>query len=259
MELFDTHAHLTFEPLEQDVEALLQRSREAGVKGWITVGTDTEQNNKVAQLIEKFDNLYGTVGIHPHYAGDATDDDISQIKQLAKNKKIVAIGETGLDFHYNFSKQQAQENLFRAQLQIASELDMPLIVHSRDAFERTIEILDEFTPKIKNIVLHCFSGTTEQTRIALDRGYYISFTGVVTFKNAEQARLAAKMVPLDRLMLETDCPYMSPEPLRKQKINEPALMVHTAAKLAQIKELNLEDFTEAVKKSTEKFFRTDFF
>ena len=254
MELFDTHAHLTFEQLAGDVEAVLRRSRDAGVTGWITVGTDAEHNRKVVRLIEKFDNLYGTVGIHPHYAKDVTNDDIAELKQLTKNEKIVAIGETGLDFHYNFSKQQAQVELFRRQLQIAAELNMPIIVHSREAFEQTMSILDEFAGKIKNVVLHCFSGTAEETEIAVNKGYYISFTGVVTFKNAAKARQAAKLVPLDRLMLETDCPYMSPEPVRGQKINEPALMIHTAAKLAEIKEVNLEDFTEAVKKNTQKFF-----
>ena len=259
MELIDTHAHLTFEPLEQDIEAVLERSRKAGVTGWITVGTDTKQNEKVVRLVEKnIKNLYGTVGIHPHYAKDTTDDDIAQLKQLAKNEKIVAIGETGLDFHYNFSKQQAQEELFRAELEIASELDMPIIVHSREAFEETMAILDEFAGKIENIVLHCWGGNSEQTRIAIEKGYYISFTGVITFKNAEQARQAARVAPLDRLMLETDCPYMSPEPARKQKVNEPALMVHTARKIAEVKEVNLEDFTRAMKKNTKKFFVIDF-
>lgn len=254
MELFDTHAHLTFEQLAGDAEAVLQRSRDAGVTGWVTVGTDTEQNRKVVRIVEKFDNLYGAVGIHPHYAKDVTDDDIAEVKELAENEKIVAIGETGLDFHYNFSKKQAQAELFRGQLRIASEMNMPVIVHSRGAFEQTMSILDEFAGKIKNIVLHCFGGTAGETEIAINKGYYLSFTGIVTFKNAAQARQSAKLVPLDRLMLETDCPYMSPEPIRGQKINEPALMIHTAAKLAEIKEVNLEDFTGAVKKNTQKFF-----
>ncbi len=258
MELIDTHAHLTFEPLCQDVEAVLQRSRAAGVTGWITVGTETDQNNKVAGLIEKFDNLYGTVGIHPHYAEQVTDDDIAQLKQLAKNEKIVAIGEAGLDFYRNPSKQREQENLFRTQLQIAAELNLPVIVHSREAFEQTMVILDDFAGKIKNIVLHCFGGPAEQAEIAIDRGYYISFTGVVTFKNAENARQAAKRVPLDRLMVETDCPFMSPEPVRKQKANEPAFMVHTAAKLAEIKDVKLEDLAGFLKKNTKNFFGVNF-
>jgi len=259
VELIDTHAHLTFEPLEADIEAVLERSRKAGVTGWVTVGTDAKQNEKVVRLIENnIENLYGTVGIHPHYAKDTTDVDIVQLRQLAKHEKIVAIGETGLDFHYNFSKQQAQEELFRAELEIASELDMPVVVHSREAFEETMTILDEFTGKIKNIVLHCWGGNSEQTRIAIEKGYYISFTGVITFKNADQARQAVQMVPLDRLMLETDCPYMSPEPVRKQKVNEPALMVHTARKIAEVKEVDLEDFTGVVKKNTKIFFGIDF-
>lgn len=258
MGLIDTHAHLTFDQLFGDVEAVLERSRQAGVTGWITVGTDPEQNERVVELVGKYDNLYGTVGIHPHYAKDTTADDIARLRQLGQSEKIVAIGETGLDFHYNLSDRHAQEELFRAELEIASELDMPVVVHSREAFAEAMGILDEFAGKIKKVVLHCWGGTAEETRIAISKGYYISFTGVITFKNAEQVREAARVVPLDRLMLETDCPYMSPEPVRGQKINEPGLMVHTAEKIAEIKGVNWKDFAEAVKKNTENFFIIEF-
>jgi len=254
MELIDTHCHLTFEQFAGSVEDVLARSRQAGVTGWITIGTDTLQNRKAVELAGRFENIYATVGIHPNYAADATGEMIEELKELARNKKVVAIGETGLDFHYNFSKQQAQEELFIQHLQIAGELNLPVIIHCREAFDRTMEILMRFASNLKGVVFHCFSGSPEEAAIVLDKGFYISFTGVVTFKSADISRQAATVVPLDRLMIETDCPYMSPEPMRKQKINEPALMVHTAAKLAELKAMAPADFAEAVTATSRRFF-----
>ncbi len=257
MELIDTHCHLTFEQLADDVEAVVERSRAAGVTGWITIGTDIEQNQKAVVLANKFENMYAAVGIHPHEAKDVTDQMLAQLKELAQNPKVVAIGETGLDFHYNFSKQPAQKQVFAAHLQIAKELDLPVIIHSRQAFDETMDILEQFVQAngpLKGVVFHCFGGSAEQAKIVLDHGFYISFTGVVTFKNADHARAAAQIVPTDRLMIETDCPYMSPEPMRKQKINEPALMVHTAKFLAELKQIDLPDFARAVTATSKQFF-----
>jgi len=254
MELIDTHCHLTFDQLAGDVEAVIARSREAGVIGWITVGTDAQQNRKAIELADKFENMYATVGIHPHDAKDATAEILTELKKLAQNEKVVALGETGLDFHYNFSPHQDQRRVFAQQLKIAAELDLPVILHCREAFDETMEVLEQFGSGVKRVVFHCFSGSAEQAKIVLDKGFYISFTGVVTFKNAEKTRDAAKIVPLDRLMLETDCPYMSPEPMRKQKINEPALMIHTAGFLAELKAMDLADFAKAVTATSRAFF-----
>ncbi len=254
MELIDTHCHLTFEELAGDVEQVLQRSRAAGVTGWITVGTDAEQNRKAIELAGKFKNMYAAVGIHPHDAREVTAETLMELKKLAQNEKVVAIGETGLDFHYDFSKQQDQRKVFAQQLKIAAELNLPVIVHCRKAFDETMEILDQFGNGVKKVVFHCFSGSAQQAKIVLDKGFYISFTGVVTFKNAQTSRKTAKIVPLDRLMVETDCPYMSPEPMRKQKVNEPALMLHTAKCLAELKGMDLPDFAEAVTATSRAFF-----
>ncbi|MGB8225338.1 MAG: TatD family hydrolase [Sedimentisphaerales bacterium] len=262
MNLIDSHAHLTFDQLQKDLDAVLQRSLAAGVAGWITVGTDTGQNEKVISILDKYENLFGTIGIHPHYASDTSTADIEQVKNLAKHKKIVAIGETGLDFHYNFStsgelsrtKQDAQKELFKNLLEIAAQRNLPVIIHSRNAFDETIAIIDEFKNNLKNVVFHCWGGTVEQTQIVLDKGFHISFTGVITFKNADLARQAAKIVPLERMMIETDCPYMSPEPHRKQKINEPSLLIHTARKIAELKQIPFEKFADEVTKTTKKFF-----
>ncbi len=254
MELIDTHCHLTFGELAGDVDAVIARSKAAGVTGWITVGTDAQQNRKVIELADRFENMYASVGIHPHDAKDVTAETITELKKLAQDRKVVAIGETGLDFHYNLSKQTDQERVFAAQLKIAAEMNLPMIVHCREAFDETMEILEQFGSGVEKVVFHCFSGSVRQAKIVLDRGFYISFTGVVTFKNADKTRQAVAIVPLDRLMLETDCPYMSPEPMRKQKINEPALLIHTAGYLAQLKQMDLTDFAQAVTATTRTFF-----
>lgn len=262
MNLIDSHAHLTFDQLQKDLDAVLQRSLAAGVTGWITVGTDAGQNEKVISILDKYENLFGAIGIHPHYASDVSTTDIEQVKEFAKHKKTVAIGETGLDFHCNFStrgqlsrtKQDAQKELFKNLLEIAAQGNLPVIIHSRNAFDETIAIIDEFKNNLKNVVFHCWGGTVQQTQIVLDKGFHISFTGVITFKNAELTRQAAKIVPLERMMIETDCPYMSPEPHRKQKINEPALLIHTAQKIAELKQMPLEKFADEVTKTTKTFF-----
>jgi TatD DNase family protein len=257
MELIDTHCHLTFEQLAGDIEAVIERSRAAGVTGWITVGTDPQHNKEAIGLTEWFENMYAAVGIHPHDAKGVTAEALNELKELARSNKVVAIGETGLDFHYDFSPRSDQRRAFEAQLRIASELNLPVVIHCRDAFDETIDILEQFIGlkgRLEGVVFHCFSGSAQQARIVLDHGFYISFAGVVTFKNADKARQAALVVPTDRLMLETDCPYMSPEPVRKQKINEPALMVHTASFLAVLKEMDETDFARAVTATSKSFF-----
>jgi TatD DNase family protein len=252
--MIDTHCHLTFEHLADDIEGVIARSRQAGVTGWITVGTDAEHNRKAVELAEKYENMYAAVGVHPHDAKDFTAATLQELKELAENTKVVAIGETGLDFHYDFSPRAEQERAFAAQLILAAELNLPVIVHCREAFEETLDILDRCGRDVQKVVFHCFSGSPEQAKIVLDKGYYISFTGVVTFKNAEGIRAAARIAPVDRLMLETDCPYMSPEPMRKQKINEPALMDHTAQCLAELNAMDLPDFANAVTATSRTFF-----
>ncbi len=254
MELIDTHCHLTFDDLARDIDAVIERSVTAGVTSWITVGTDPDQNQKAIVLAKKFDNMYAAIGIHPHDAKDVSDQALRQLKVIAQNRKVVAIGETGLDFHYDHSPRERQADVFAKHLQLAGELALPVIIHSREAFDKTMKILQKAGPDLKKVVFHCFSGSPEQAKIVLDAGYYISFTGVVTFRNAERTRQAAKIVPLDRLMLETDCPYMSPEPMRKQRTNEPALMFHTAKFLAELKQIPFDEFAEHTTDTARSFF-----
>jgi TatD DNase family protein len=257
MELIDTHCHLTFEPLAGDVPGVVERSLAAGVTGWITVGTSLEDSRKAIELAGLYENMYAAIGIHPHEAKDGDAAALAELKHLAKQDKVVAIGETGLDFHYNFSKQPDQRRVFVAHLEIAKEVGLPVVVHSRNAFDETVEILDHNGGGLKGIVFHCFSGSAEQAKQLLDRGYYLSFTGVVTFKNAQVTRDAAKVVPLDRLMIETDSPYMSPEPVRHVKPNEPALMVHTARFVAELRGISLDELALATTQTARRFFRLE--
>lgn len=254
MELIDTHCHLSFEPLVHDIDAVLQRSKDAGITRWITVGTQLEDSQRCVRMAAEHEQLYATVGIHPHEAKHATDEALTALEVLAQTDKVVALGETGLDFHYNFSPPEQQKEVFVAQLEIAARLHLPVVIHTREAFAETMSILDRFRPGLEHVVLHCFSGSAEQAHQALERGYYVSFTGVVTFKNAQAIRDAARIVPMDRLMVETDCPYMSPEPKRKQKTNEPALLIHTARHLADIKGLPLSQFAESTLANSKRFF-----
>jgi TatD DNase family protein len=254
MELIDTHSHLTFEPLSADVPGVFERSRAAGVTGWITVGTSLEDSRKAIELAGQYESLYATVGIHPHDAQSADLRALEELKQLARREKVVAVGETGLDFHYNFSKQPDQMRVFEAHLDITREVGLPVVIHSRNAFDETMQILDRCGRGLKGVVFHCFSGSAEQARMVLERGYFVSFTGVVTFKNAEVTRQAAQVVPLDRLMIETDCPYMSPEPVRSRKPNEPALMVHTAEFLARLQGISLDELAQATTRAAVGFF-----
>lgn len=253
MNLIDAHCHLTYEQFA-DIDAVIGRSIDAGVTGWITIGTDVEESAKAADLANRFENMFATVAIHPHEAKSADASAISKLKELSQNKKVVAIGETGLDFHYEYSTRQQQRDSFIKHLELAAELNLPVVIHSREAFDETMEILEKHRGKLKGVVFHCFSGSVEQAKMVLEKGWFISLTGVVTFKNANKTREVAKLVPLERLMIETDSPYLSPEPVRKQKVNEPALLVHTAKFIAELRGMALTDFAGQVTATTKQFF-----
>lgn len=254
MSLIDSHCHLTFEPLQADMDAVLERSRAAGVTRWITIGTDIEHSRAAVTAAQNRKDLWATVGVHPHEARHWDEGATRVLEELSAETKVVALGEMGLDFHYDFSTPAQQEKAFEAQLELATKKKLPVVVHTREAFDRTIAILKNHLANIPRVVLHCFTGSADQARAALAAGMYLSFTGVVTFKNAHAIREAAELVPLDRLMIETDCPYMSPEPVRKQRINEPANLVHTARFLANLKGLAWQPFVRAVQATTLDFF-----
>ena len=233
---------------------MIQRSIEAGITGWITVGTDLEHSQRAVDLALRLPNLFVAVGVHPHQAKEATDDNLDRLARLAKGDKVVAIGETGLDLHYLHSSVEDQRRVFVWHLDLAAQLGLPLVVHCREAFDQTLEVLDRYRDGSSQIVFHCFTGTMAQAQAVIDRGFYLSFSGVVTFKNAKDIQEAAENVPLDRVLIETDCPYLSPEPMRKQRANEPALMVHTVRFLAGLRGMDLESLTEAVTFNARRFF-----
>lgn len=254
MQLTDSHCHLTFDDLACDIEAVLDRSRAAGVTRWITIGTDLSESRKALDLAQQHEAMVATVGVHPHDAKDVDEDCLKQLQQWTAEPKVVAVGEIGLDFHYSFSPHETQQEVFRRQLDLAVEVGLPVVIHTREAFAETLEILDAYQGRLKGVLIHCFTGDADQARQGVERGFYFSFSGALTFKKSEAIREAAACVPLERLMVETDCPYLSPTPMRKQKINEPALMVHTARCLAEIKGVPIEALARITWNNTTVFF-----
>jgi TatD DNase family protein len=254
VELIDSHCHLTYDAFIADLDTVLERSRAAQVTRWVAIGTDIEHSQKAIDLAQQHEGLYATVGYHPHEAKAVDDPVIKTLASLAGNDQVVAIGETGLDFHYDFSPRADQERAFVQQLKLAVEVGLPVIIHTREAFQETLAVLEPFRPDLDRVVMHCFTGSEDEAQAALDCGYWISFSGVITFNNADEIRRAAKRVPLDRLMIETDSPYLSPAPMRKQKINEPALLIHTAHFLANLLEMPVEELAQTTIQNTQRFY-----
>lgn len=259
MQLIDTHAHLTYEPLAEQIDQVLSRSRAVGVTGWITVGTSLQENQIALDLACRTANLWAAVGYHPHNADQVTEADLALLRETAAHPRVAAVGETGLDYHYMHANPENQQRVFRAQLDIAADLQKPVVIHTRQAFDESMQILAEYAGRLRGVVIHCYGGSPEQTEQVLERGYYVSFTGIITFKKSDDLRQVAQMIPLDRLMIETDCPYLSPDPVRKIQPNEPALLIHTAAKLAELHNLPLERFAEIVTRTSRQFFGLDSF
>jgi len=233
----DTHAHYDAEEFDADRDELLTRLFAESVDSIITMGCSLKSSAAALKLAEKYERMYAAVGIHPEDCENLPDDYISQIKTLAANKKVRAIGEIGLDYHYDGFSREKQIDCFKEQLKLAQELDFPVVIHSRDATKDTLDILAEYRPRG---VVHCFSGSAETAREILRLGLMISFTGVLTFKNAKKAVEACEVIPLDRIMLETDCPYMSPVPYRGERCDS-SMVRFTAEKLAQIKEISTDE------------------
>ncbi|ALA59854.1 TatD family hydrolase [Nitrospira moscoviensis] len=231
--LIDTHTHLDDARYNDDRDAMIARAREAGVDAFVTIGCDFATSRAAVSLAERYPFVYASIGVHPHEAKHMQDDWYDEFRRLAKNKKVVAYGEIGLDYHYNHSSPKEQRDRFREQIQLARELALPVIIHTREAQEDTIGILKEEKASEVGGVLHCFSGDAWLAKEALDLGFYLSFSGIVTFQNAAMLREIAKHTPLDRLLIETDCPYLTPVPHRGKR-NEPAYVAHVARQLASV-------------------------
>ena len=237
--LFDTHAHLDDRAFNEDRETLLQELPQQGLSLVMNPGCSLRSSYNADALSKQYDYIYAAVGSHPDAADEVNEAVLEQYRQLVRNNpKIKAIGEIGLDYHYEDIPRQLQKAAFRAQMKLAEELQLPVIVHEREAHADAMEILDEF-PTVTG-VFHCYSGSAEMAKELVRRGWYIGFTGVLTFKNAKKAVEVAKSLPHDRLVLETDCPYMAPEPFRGKR-NHPGYLYRMAEKLAELWELPVEE------------------
>lgn len=251
--LVDSHCHLDFPDFQEDLEGVVGRAREAGVGHFLTICTHITKFDQVRAVAERFDDMHCTVGIHPHEAGTEPEVDVKRLTNIATNDaKVVAFGETGLDFFYDHSPRDVQERQFRTHIAASRETGLPVVIHTRDADEDMTRILeDEMEHGAFTGVIHCFSSGPELAEKAVGLGLYVSFSGIVTFKKAEELRETAKNVPLDRLLVETDAPYLAPVPKRGKR-NEPAFVAHTAACMAELHGLSQEDLAA---QTTENFFR----
>jgi TatD DNase family protein len=250
--LIDSHCHLDFPELAGDEAGVLARARTAGVAGMLTIGTRLDQFEKVRAIAERHDNVWCSVGVHPHEAKEEGQRTLDRLIEAARHPKVVGIGETGLDFYYEHSPRSDQEESFRAHIAAARQTGLPLIVHTRDADRETGDILEEEHGKgAFPGLIHCFSSGPEVARRALALGLYISISGIVTFKAAESLRATVRDIPLDRLLVETDAPYLAPVP-KRGKTNEPAFVAHTATKVAELKGVGLAELEGA---TTDNFFR----
>ncbi len=248
--IFDTHSHYTDRAFDEDREALLASMPEKGVSRILLASSSTEDTLENIALAEKFDYIYAASGVHPECVDRLPEDWLAQVREAAKHGKVRAIGEIGLDYHYDGYDADLQKAVFIAQLELARELQLPVIVHIRDAMGDAIEILRQYRP---DGVVHCFSGSAESAREILRLGMHISFTGVVTFKNARKTLEALAEVPLDRLMMETDCPYMAPVPFRGKRCDS-SMIAYTAEKAAEIKGVDTQTLIDACCETGKRLF-----
>jgi TatD DNase family protein len=252
--LIDTHCHLDMEPYRADLDEVVARAGAHGVNRIITVGIDLASSRAALELAGIYPGIFAAVGVHPHNVAGLTDHDYRELADLAAKPAVVAYGEIGLDFHYDYAPAEVQIKHFARQVDLAKQLALPLIVHDRDAHAEVLAVLDRARPLPAGGVMHCFSGDAAFARAVIDLGFYVSIPGVVTFKKAEILHEAVRVISLERLILETDGPYLAPEPRRGRR-NEPALLLFTAAKVAELKGLSLEAVAAATTANAEKLFR----
>jgi TatD DNase family protein len=256
MELIDSHAHIDFPQFDEDRATMLERARAAGITTLLAVGTGPgpEKLDAALPYAEEHDWIYTSVGIHPHEAKQATTEHLSKLAELARHRKVIAWGEIGLDYHYEFSPRETQEHVFRDQLLLASEAKLPVIIHCREAWPDCLAILEkEWRRTGLGGIFHCFSGTFEEARRGLEMGFYISFAGNVTYPKAQDLRDVAKALPLDRMLIETDSPYLAPQ-AKRGKRNEPAYVAEVARTLASVRDLRVEEVAAATAENFRRLF-----
>jgi len=257
--LIDTHAHLDYTDYDPDRAEVISRAAEAGVTEIISIGTKIDSSARALELAENFPNIWATVGIHPCEVDEAPDDAIERLCSMAQSSRVVAIGEIGLDYHHLpeveaeiAANKERQAELFRRQLELTAELGLNAVIHQRDSWDDTLKILGEFTGRVRG-VFHCFGGTIEQAREAQALGHLVSFTGIVTFKNARQVQATAQEIPWDKFMVETDCPYLAPAPDRGKRC-EPAHTRRVAEQIAQLRGVPVEEVASRTTETAREFF-----
>lgn len=251
--MIDSHCHLTSKELLPQIGPVLVRAEAAGVKGFVTIATDLADAATALALAESYTRVHVVCGIHPHQAGEAGADWDRRLADLVEREEIHAVGEMGLDYHYDFADRQVQRQVFERQIELAGTAKKPIVIHCREAHADIMAILAHCGPA-RDVVFHCFTGTLREAEEILDRGYWISLTGVVTFKRSDELRQVAKLIPEERLMIETDSPYLSPEPVRSVRPNEPSHLPYTAACIAKTRGLTVEVLTQITTANTRRFF-----
>jgi len=249
----DSHAHLDDERFNEDREELINSLYENGIETVLNPGADLNTSKAAVELADKYSFIYAAVGCHPHDSKFMNDETMNIFRELAKNKKVIGIGEIGLDYYYDNSDRDTQRIWFREQIRLAKELDIPYIVHDRDAHEDVFKIMKEEHYSGTRGILHCYSSSVEMAREFVKLGFYISLGGPVTFKKAKTPKLVAKEIPLDRLLIETDCPYLTPEPFRGKR-NEPKYVKYVAEEIAAIKEVSIDVIAEKTSENFRKLF-----
>ena len=251
--MIDSHCHLDHEPLLGDLSNVIKRSKEVGIKKLLTISTSYESFDRIKNIIQKDEMIYGTIGIHPH---ETTKNKITSdiiVKNITENEKIIGIGETGLDFYYNNSDKNDQINSFKEHIEASIKTNSPLIIHSRDAEEETFEILSEYKNRNLKILMHCFTGSKDFAKKLLTLNAFFSASGIITFKNSLELQETFKFLPLDRILIETDSPFLAPVPNRGKK-NEPSFIDYTAQKLADIKSISKSEIANLTTNNFNKLF-----
>lgn len=254
MMLIDSHAHLEMPEFKKDLKEVLQRAKASEVEYIFTVGTGKKDWRSTLEIAESNAMVYAILGVHPHHAKEIDEQTYPILKQLCQNGKVKALGEIGLDFFRNLSPREIQLKRFREQIELAKELNLPIVIHDRDAHRETLEILRSQKAEQCGGIIHCFSGDYEMAKACLDMGFYISIPGSITFKKAEKLREVVSQLPLDSLLVETDAPFLTPEPFRGKR-NEPSYVTHTARKIAEIKKVSFEKVAEMTVENTLRVYR----
>ncbi len=252
--LIDTHAHLNAQEFDEDRDEVIARARENGVSTIINIGFNRETIPTCLELAEKYEFIYAVVGWHPQDAKDMTDSDLEWLEELSRHPKVIGLGEMGLDYYWDTSPRDVQAEVFRKQIRLARKLQMPIVIHNRDAHQDIIDILREEKAEEVGGIMHCFSGSWETAKMALDMNFYISFGGPLTFKNAKKPKEVAVQVPLDRLLVETDCPYLTPHPFRGKR-NETGYVRYVAEEMANLHGLSYEEMARITSDNAKRLFK----